>query len=423
MCLITALPKGKVKYSEHLEKFIRNGMQTNTDGSGFMYKRSGTNLVNISKGYRTSDAILEAIKNLNLKEEDELVVHHRIGTSGEKNAINMHPFVVSESAMILQATEGEFNLPIMAHNGVFSEFTDRASLYNDTYHFVQQLVAVPEILALIAREPSKFEKLFKSILSYNKLAFLFPDRDMVLIGNFTEDDGYYHSNGGYKSYVYDKGGSSTKNYPSCWRGAYDGYDDDYYDMGAHREVETKEVKAIAGPSAVNTYPNNHRFPGELIKLTKSNHKHFIMIPRENIIHPLMVKNRGYLIEEFSDSLAFLWLVEMTDDKIMTMMYWDNHKDKIDLVVKGEYLVQYKGLSNLVKQIGSTPTKSMGKKLAKKLDEKYGKSSFLYKDYGIMKYCDLEHLYKVLFTDTEDRLQDTDEQLAISNFTLNEDFTS
>ena len=51
----------------------------------------------------------------------------------------------------------------------------------------------------------------KDKLSWSRLAFLFPDRDVVLLGDFTLDQGYYFSNGTYKDYsIINRGGVETR---------------------------------------------------------------------------------------------------------------------------------------------------------------------------------------------------------------------
>lgn len=57
MCLITAAPKGVEKKVRDLESFIRQGMSSNTHGSGFAYKKSGTNLIFLHKGFNTASSI------------------------------------------------------------------------------------------------------------------------------------------------------------------------------------------------------------------------------------------------------------------------------------------------------------------------------------------------------------------------------
>lgn len=422
MCLITAIPKGKIKYSEDLEKFIKSGMSSNTDGSGFMYKRNGTNLVSINKGFRNPESILKAIKDLDLKEEDELVIHHRIGTSGEPNDVNMHPFVVSENHTVINSTRGDFNLPAMAHNGVFSEFTDRQSLFNDTYHFVNKMMATPEVLSLLKTNKDKFELFFKSILSYNRLAFLFPDRDMLLLGNFVEDNGNFHSNAGYKSYVYDKGGSSSS-FPTCKYHNFNNYydtqdfdDDDYY--VAPKSIAKENIIPLI-PDKIIKDSNVYRIPGRLMRVTSNNYKHFIAICKTPSVHPLLIKNKAYTFEDFDENAMLNWLVELANTKVLTALPWSDHASKFELIVKTTYKSEYTGIYNLINQIGENPSKSMLKKISKTLDTKEGKNEFIYKDYGKMKYQNLNYLYHVLKPQKDDL--SPIRKLLSDGFTTNEEF--
>ena len=123
----------------------------------------------------------------------------------------MHPFLITQDIEELKTTDtDDAKIPAMAHNGVFGEFTDYKSKFSDTFHFIELFMSSPNVIKLLKLDQDKFEKTFTDILSYNKLAFVLPDHDMILVGNFQEDEGYFHSNSGYKSYVRDYGGSSTR---------------------------------------------------------------------------------------------------------------------------------------------------------------------------------------------------------------------
>lgn len=210
MCLITACPIGTEKNIEDLAGFIKQGMQTNTHGSGFAYKKGGSKTVYLSKGYMTSVNLINAIKEAELGVDDELMIHHRIGTSGSREAFNMHPFILTTNEELAKKTEGTFKNSVMAHNGVITEFADYSAdqIFNDTFLFVKHFMGVPEILQSLKNDESLFKRHYSSIINGEKLAFIFDDAPMVLLGNFVEDDGYYHSNTGYKSYHHDRGGVS-----------------------------------------------------------------------------------------------------------------------------------------------------------------------------------------------------------------------
>lgn len=48
-----------------------------------MHKKEGEYFVHVEKGFFKFDELMAAIEKANLKDEDELVIHHRIGTSGK----------------------------------------------------------------------------------------------------------------------------------------------------------------------------------------------------------------------------------------------------------------------------------------------------------------------------------------------------
>lgn len=209
MCLVSVLPKGTVKFSDEVVSFIKNGAESNNQGSGYAFKKSGSNLINVNKGFFNVDALIEAYKNENLEVDDEVIIHHRIGTQGRIDDENCHPFVVSSDLKECVQIQTTTDKPVLAHNGMFRNLTKYdVNGYSDTFSFANGLMSIPQIMDLYMNNKSEFEKLFKDILGYSKVVFLFPDRDLMMSGEFHEDNGYYHSNSGYKSWVVDVGGSS-----------------------------------------------------------------------------------------------------------------------------------------------------------------------------------------------------------------------
>lgn len=212
MCLITVCPKGTNKNMEAIESFIDRGMSSNNQGSGFAYKRNGQNEIVLSKGYFDRNDLKKALIEANLNENDELIIHHRIATSGKDRLLNTHPFIIDFDFEEITKVYKVTDKPVMAHNGVFAGYGEKIDdNFNDTVHWIHVWLSNPQILNLLKNNPEDFVKRYDKVasISYNKLAFLFPDRDLLTIGAFIEDNGYLHSNGGYKEYVYDRGGSSN----------------------------------------------------------------------------------------------------------------------------------------------------------------------------------------------------------------------
>lgn len=213
MCIISNFPKGTDKDTEEVYGYIRNGYYCNGEGSGYMFKRAGENTITVRKGFFSPDKLIDSIKSEKLGIGDELSVHHRIGTGGAKNDKNCHPFVISKEPSEVDAVDITTNKPCLVHNGIFRTIDALENLnphMSDTYAFTRYIMTDPEALDLFIHDPDAFEQKFRKILGWSKITIMFPDRDMVSFGSFVCDNGYEHSNNGYKSYVYDRGGSSTK---------------------------------------------------------------------------------------------------------------------------------------------------------------------------------------------------------------------
>lgn len=384
MCLISICPKGTEKLNDKVENFIKQGLSSNTDGSGIMWKKDKDNKVNIKKGLKTFDDIKKAIEEANLTLEDELIIHHRIGTSGERNEINTHPFIVSEDYSVIKQIEGSFNLPAMAHNGVFYSYTNYNSKFNDTFHFTNEFIAIPEVLSLLKNKTALFKELFTPKLGTNKLAFLFPDRDLLMIGNFVTEDGYYHSNGGYKKFVYDKGGSSS-----------------YYNMNnfkkheANKNLELFDNKEIEKPLIENTSKlTSLKFLYDDIKLTNKNLHHFLLVRKvKSDIFKYIELNVSYEINSKVEDTYYL--CEYPKNKILYGVSGQNGIELLkncDFHVKQEYEQLYKSINALIRITSRSPSKSTLGKIKNVLDRSTTKSEIKYKNYGILNKEHLQHFY-------------------------------
>lgn len=208
MCLISVLPKGTSKSGDYVENFIISGMRSNREGSGFMYAKNGDDKVFIDKGYFDIDKLLQAIRALNLTEEDELVVHHRIGTSGKVSRENCHPFVITNEHQNIIMTKGYTFDTALVHNGIFRNIDEYMRLnpdFSDTYAFTRY-IANPAY-NLMTNQPEEFQKQFSVMLGWSKICLMHPVEGIQMIGDFIQDNGYFHSNQGYKNYNYiDIGG-------------------------------------------------------------------------------------------------------------------------------------------------------------------------------------------------------------------------
>ena len=421
MCLISCYPKSTSKDIKIVKEFLTNSFNSNGDGHGFMYKINGHKTVNFKKGYRDIELMLKDIEALNLKDDDELITHGRIGTSGERNDVNMHPFVVTNNFEALCKLSGRVSYPVMCHNGYFIDYTDHNSKFSDTWHFVYEFAGVPEITALLKRDSDLFQEMFGvSHIKRTKLAFLFPERDMLMIGDFTEDDGYFHSNGGYKKYEYNYGGFSTRSKKSKNTILADEKSVDYYfDEEAYYSEHFGYPKLKPSVPIIDLSKLNiMEFTNKQITLTEDNYKHFWLVPTTDSFR--LNKGCQYSIDSFRD----------TDDIFYILKSGEHVLDGVDktlledcrFFVKEEFKARYKGFYNLIKVINSTngPTRSMLKKLRNLTVEKKGKECNNYRNYGIVYLVDV-NAYLQYFTDVEEAFVSATSQNASvgAQFTLNE----
>lgn len=202
MCLIAVSPIGTDKYSEFFIEAIKGLVNVYDDGCGFAIKKNdligaGPNIY-ISKGYfeKNADKMLADIKMLNLNEGDELIVHGRSATCGLVNDTNCHPFVISNNYEEINITEGWVDKPVMAHNGYIDGCGDK--VYSDTFEFVKDIMSDEVLINLLKKHVDYFEAGLRKVLGWSKLAFLFPDRDMITTGTWEEYDDYFFSNGGFR---------------------------------------------------------------------------------------------------------------------------------------------------------------------------------------------------------------------------------
>lgn len=214
MCLIIAKPKG-TPIKEDLWLSIENAQRVNSHGMGYMYKLDGEDEIYISKGFFTTDKIIEEIDEMGLKPEDELVVHLRMATHGKTNVDNCHPFVVSSNHKEVLSNGKYVNKPCIAHNGVISMFGRAGSDYSDTYHFVKDFLSNLDSPELIKhpKRLERYKKTLEGIMRYNRFAVLSPDRDLRIYGStFIQSNGYWYSNGGYRSYDRRDAAASRSSY-------------------------------------------------------------------------------------------------------------------------------------------------------------------------------------------------------------------
>jgi len=199
MCIIIAKEKyGRLPSEEEL----KNSFTYNSDGAGFMYVKNGK--VVIDKGYMNYDAFIKHYKSLCSEFKDfkgkSLVIHCRIGTSGQKIKENTHPYPISNNTRMLRAKHLSKEDIGIVHNGVISGYGTSTGL-NDTQEFISKYI-YPIY--------SHFKDFYKNKdmlygiekITSSKFTILDKEDNLYFIGDFIDDNNLKFSNSTYKTRTY-----------------------------------------------------------------------------------------------------------------------------------------------------------------------------------------------------------------------------
>jgi len=205
MCLINIKPAGKSWKDNIFLNAIHTGFETQKDLSGFGLYEANTGKVFIDKPYATATDMLYTIKNM-VKDDDILVVHHRMATDGLVNAKNCHPIPIKikgASKDVVDVITGHIDVPVLFHNGVIRRYCTSA-IDSDSYLFAQEVLAEDGVIDDIYNDPFKFSFANINLLDWSRFAMLRPGlhqahSPLVMFGEeFIKDNGFYFSNNGYK---------------------------------------------------------------------------------------------------------------------------------------------------------------------------------------------------------------------------------
>lgn len=303
MCLVTYCPKGKKKDSEEVINFIKSGARSNTQGSGFMFKRAGQNTITIDKGYFNIDRMIEALQSYKLTEDDELAIHHRISTSGKVSAENCHPFVISSKHEEVCATNITTKKACLVHNGVFRDLSSYMSLnpdFSDTYAFARYIMSNPQIKKIRDTDIDLFNTILKEILNMSKVVIFYPDKPVLMLGVFLERDGYFHSNGGYCSYSPNYGGQTRSAAPPRsfdWGEGYGGYYDHYNAYAGYGGEQPKiEAPKNTSTQEVDSEESSKGSVGEADSALLSKTTYFKCKPIDDVIRLVLLTKEHVTID-------------------------------------------------------------------------------------------------------------------------------
>ncbi len=216
MCIIAIKPKNVPLQPETT---LRTCFTRNPDGAGYMFTIN--NEVIIKKGLMTFDNFYKSLMYDYNKYELEfksLVMHFRIGTSGESATGCTHPFPITNDYSKLELLRVKTNLGV-CHNGIISDFNDRKGKYSDTELYISHVITP---LIKLNINAYKFKDIQELILktTLSKWAFLNKSDEIYIVGDFIKEGEYLYSNSTYESYKAITTPYYSDDYDDYWEGDY-----------------------------------------------------------------------------------------------------------------------------------------------------------------------------------------------------------
>lgn len=199
MCIIVIKPKNKdIQKKEILQRCFNN----NKDGAGYMFVNSERKVI-IKKGFMKFDDFYKSVMKdykENILKDKTLVMHFRIGTSGQNKLGCTHPFPITDKFDELETLRLKTNIGI-CHNGIIPNFNAYSNKRSDTELYISTVLTP---LIRLNLQSYKFNDIQKLILetTNSKWAILDKFDEYYTIGRFYEDDGYLYSNETYKQIQY-----------------------------------------------------------------------------------------------------------------------------------------------------------------------------------------------------------------------------
>jgi hypothetical protein len=196
MCIIAYHPNGaKLLDMDTLHKCFKN----NDDGAGFAYWDVKEQYWYVEKGFMTWKAFKKAFKKHEFTKEDAYVCHFRIGTSGNKDGGNTHPFMITKDRDAMRKTEFRTkNLAI--HNGVVGRGD---GIYSDTVCHISTYLA--PILKHYKQDGENLRMIVHTLLKTDNNRWFFTmGRKVHMWGDWKEGDGKEYEGQMYSNDTYKR---------------------------------------------------------------------------------------------------------------------------------------------------------------------------------------------------------------------------
>ena len=138
MCIITFKTKNTKKL--WTDETLKTMYENNSDGCGIMLLFD--NKIYFEKGFLTYESFKKRYDFLNKKydfKKIDVALHFRISTHAGIDETNTHPFMITNNFKNFEIKKG-FTDMLLMHNGVINSVDIINKKYNDTCHFIKQIV-------------------------------------------------------------------------------------------------------------------------------------------------------------------------------------------------------------------------------------------------------------------------------------------
>ena len=146
-------------------EYVRTSWENNNDGAGLLYV-GASGKMEAFKEATSLKRFWKKYKEVRAASALPVVLHFRIGTSGNFADYNLHPFLVNDALGFV-------------HNGIISQHCERDSSKSDTALFND--VVVTKLDSDFVRDKYLQTRMEKYVGRWNKLIFMNDDADITII--------------------------------------------------------------------------------------------------------------------------------------------------------------------------------------------------------------------------------------------------
>jgi hypothetical protein len=178
---------------------IKNSFDNNRDGASFTYIHNNKLEIVKELEFTNHAKFYDMYKEVRNYNDKPILLHFRIGTSGERNEKNLHPFFVNQKLC-------------MVHNGII-DIPEINPSYNDSYHFAIFCRKLKKHHRLLNKESFEFMTL-ESFIGTSKIVYLSNVGTYSImnesLGHWDKSDNWYSNHTYQVCDYYNVGGKSIK---------------------------------------------------------------------------------------------------------------------------------------------------------------------------------------------------------------------